>query len=224
MLVLLRCFWLWVHYTHSCFERSCSRVRQLIKLCIYLPPGWLNKQKPVRHEGKACGQRIGCRAWVEMQTCKLEMQTSSISLYWTKIIWYFIHNLNSELSPFKKSFCILSNANVLSAMGERIYMLEMKTVLFFPFLPLPARVLLFSVGHLVWEEKDPEAEVGAEGTEGRHLYALLSEQRKMEQKNYEVPEFQKKKKNRKTKIICTFSSLYLTFYLCVCVFPYWWNL
>lgn len=111
-----------------------------------------------------------------------------------------------------------------TALSERICMLDTKTdewihpPLFF------LSVFLFPVGRLVWEEKDPEAETRAEGTEGRHLYACWQERERWSRK---IKKFlSKKKMNRKTRKENEAAPKYLHFLLpmfdilsvCTCCF------
>lgn len=65
---------------------------------------------------------------------------------------------------------------------------------FFPSLCLS--VCLFPVGRLVWEEKDAEAEMRAEGTEKRHLPTCWQERERWSSK---IKKFQKKKRTEKTR-------------------------
>ena len=81
--------------------------------------------------------------------------------------------------------------------------------------------LLFPVGRLVWEEKDPEAETRAEGTEGRHLYACWQERERWSRKIEKFRSF--KKVNRKTRKrsgakIFALSPPYVWHFICLYVF------
>lgn len=69
---------------------------------------------------------------------------------------------------------------------------------FFSLLPpsLCLSVFLFPVGRLVWEEKDAEAEMRAEGTEKRHLPTCWQERERWSSK---IKKFQKKKRTEKNK-------------------------
>lgn len=115
-------------------------------------------------------------------------------------------------------------------MWESICMLDTKTdelIHFLFFFPSVVRLslFLFAVGRLVWEEKDPEAETRAEGTEGRHLYACWQERERWSRKIRKFLSFKKvngKTRKRSGAKIFALSPPYvwhfICLYVCCCVF------
>lgn len=186
--------------------------------------------KLLRLEGKAMvldeEKRYQLR-WIYLLSTRSFRNTTCIKDNNSKIhillnyIQCYIHYVNcvcESVSKWASACWAKPLSSHATAMCECICILNTKYIFFLP-PSCSCLPFLFPVGRLVWEEKDPEAETRAEGTEGRHLYACWQERKRWSRK---VPEFQKKKKEQKNKKktkrrqnICTFSSLCLTFYLYV---------
>lgn len=149
-----------------------------------------------------------------------------------------LFKLWASLSTWASGCWVMPLSWHATALSERICIctLDTKTDEWIHFLPPPLffpslvclSVFLFPVGRLVWEEKDPEAETRAEGTEGRHLYACWQERERWSRKIMKFLSLKKKKKekNRKTRKENEAAPKYLHFLLpmfdilsvCTCFF------
>lgn len=148
-----------------------------------------------------------------------------------------LFKLWASLSTWASGCWVMPLSWHATALSERICIctLDTKTDEWIHFLPPPLffpslvclSVFLFPVGRLVWEEKDPEAETRAEGTEGRHLYACWQERERWSRKIMKFLSLKKKKerkeqKNKKRKRsgakIFALSPPYVWHFICLYVF------
>lgn len=92
-----------------------------------------------------------------------------------------------------------------TALCECIHMLDTKVrectyFLFYPSLPSSLPCLSLPVGRLVWEERNPEAEMRAEGTEKkRHLQACWQERERRSRNIKKFLSFKRKRKRKKKR-------------------------